>query len=79
MGLEATPPKPIEDRCRTERPKVKGQAVTDCNQSRLAALHMYTDDPIAIVVGAERAKRLLIAWHEVTREARVVMAGAEKR
>ena len=30
------------------------------------AVHMYTDDPIFVVVGVQRAKRLLSVWRSVT-------------
>lgn len=61
------------------RPKRRGMANPDCNQSRLATIHMYTDDPVAIVVGAQRAMRLLQAWHTVTNSVNLTMAGPEKR
>ncbi|KAL3920327.1 MAG: hypothetical protein SGPRY_005290 [Prymnesium sp.] len=40
---------------------------------------MYTDDPLAIVVGVGRAMRLLEAWHRVTSQINLTMAGADKR
>lgn len=69
----------LEPRCREERPKVKGEAITDCTQTRLASIHMYTDDPVIIVVGVARAIRIIQAWREVTGRIGVTMAGAEKR
>ena len=69
----------LEEQCRRDRPKQAGVAPPDCNQQRLAALTMYSDDPVAIVVGVERAVRLLEAWRLVTRTANVQMAGPEKR
>ena len=71
--------RPLEDKCRQQRPKQKGQARTDCTQTRLATIHMYTDDPIMIAVGVQRAKRLMLAWKGVTHGVRLTMAGADKR
>lgn len=70
---------PLEDRCRAERPKHKGVALSDCTQTRLAILTMFTDDPLAGVVGVQRALRLLEAWRRVTQGSGLVMAGADKR
>ena len=70
---------PLEAKCRRERPKRRGRALSDCTQTRLAYIHMYTDDPLAGVVGVERAMRLLRAWRTVTGGIRVTMAGADKR
>ena len=69
----------LEDECRRRRPKVKGEALSDCTQTRLAAMYMYTDDPTAIAVGVDRTLRLLEAWRLVTGNIKVVMAGPEKR
>ncbi|KAL3910367.1 MAG: hypothetical protein SGPRY_009082 [Prymnesium sp.] len=79
LGGLASKKKKLEDECRTARPKRTGQAQTDCTQARLATLHMYTDDPLVIVVGVRRAMRLLEAWHRVTDEINLAMAGADKR
>ena len=38
----------LEPLCRRQRPKTTGEALSDCKQTRLAALYMYTDDPVAI-------------------------------
>ena len=69
----------LEEQCRLQRPKKKGKALSDCTQSRLAVIHMFTDDPCAIVVGVERTLRLLKAWCEVTEGIQLEMAGPEKR
>jgi hypothetical protein len=69
----------LELKCRTERPKRRGQAPSDCTQTRLAALKMYTDDPAGIVVGRARLKRMLAAWRHVTSEINLIMAGPDKR
>ena len=53
-------------------------ALTGHNEPRLAAAHMYTDDPIFVVVGAERAKRLLAVWRSVTSQINLTMAIAAK-
>ena len=42
-------------------------------------LVMFTDDPVAAVVGVERTQRLLRAWHTVTQGVKLEMAGADKR
>lgn len=48
-------------------------------EQRLYAVHMYTDDPIFIVVGVERALRLLKCWHVLVSAVRLEMAIPEKR
>ena len=40
---------------------------------------MYTDDPVFIVVGVQRALRALRLWRRLTDEMGLVMAIAEKR
>jgi len=50
-----------------------------CAQHRLYAVHMYTDDPVFIVVGVQRALRALRLWRRLTDEMGLVMAIAEKR
>ncbi|MDC0525636.1 hypothetical protein OAO87_01460 [bacterium] len=57
---------PLEALCREQRPKITGEALSDCRQTRLAILKMYTDDALACVVGIDRAIRLLEAWRGVT-------------
>ena len=54
---------------------------SDCaaSQLRLWAVHMYTDDPIFIVVGVDRALLLLECWYKLTRRLRLLMAIPEKR
>lgn len=69
----------LEEACCQESAGTRSKAAPDCTQTRLATLHMYTDDPLAIVVRSSRAARLLSAWREVTAQAGVVMAGANKR
>ena len=71
--------KPLEDRCRQERPKRSREALSDCTQTRLAVLTMWTDDPASVVVGVARTVRLLEAWRKVTRGINLIMAGPEKR
>ena len=65
---------PLEAECRGRRPARAQEAPSDCKQTRLASLVMFTDDPAAVVVGVDRAVRMLEAWHRVTRSANVVMA-----
>ena len=52
--------------------------LTGRNEGRLMAVHMYTDDPVFIVVGALRAKRLLSVWRSVTAKMNLTMAIAAK-
>ena len=67
----------LEPKCRAQRPKRRGRALSDCTQTRLGVLKMYTDDPAAVVVGRERLKRMLAAWRAVTTEINLVMAGPD--
>ena len=69
----------LEAKCRESRPKKPREALSDCTQTRLATLDMYSDDPVAVVVGVERAMRLLQAWRKVTGSVNLEMAGADKR
>ena len=69
----------LEGRCRRERPPEAREAPPDCTQTRLAVLTMFTDDPASVVVGVQRATRLLRAWGTVTGRIRLEMAGADKR
>ena len=48
-------------------------------QSRLYVVHMYTDDPVMVVVGVHRAIRLLTLWMRLVTELRLIMAIPEKR
>ena len=50
-----------------------------CAQQRLYAAFMYTDDPVVVVVGADRALRALRVWRGLTDDVRLIMAIAEKR
>lgn len=65
--------------CQHERRLRTGEAYKDCNQTRLATIHMYTDDPVFVAVGVERALRLMRAWHEIVTDVNLTMAGPEKR
>ena len=49
------------------------------HQRRLYYVLMYCDDIVIIVVGAERAMRLIRCWRELTQSAGLIMAIAEKR
>ena len=69
----------LEQQCRASRPKAPREALSDCTQSRLAVLYMYTDDPVGVVVGVDRAIRMLQAWRIVTAGVNLEMAGADKR
>ena len=70
---------PLEEVCRRERPKRTREALSDCTQSRLAIMKMFTDDCVAVVVGVQRAVRLIEAWRIVTQEINVQMASEDKR
>ena len=48
-------------------------------QLRLYFVVMYTDDPLMVVVGVERALRLLRCWHLVCTRVGLLMAIPEKR
>ena len=63
---------------RTGRPCPPG-APEKCEQLRLYAAHMYTDDPIFLVVGVERALRALRVWRTLTQRVGLIMAAPEKR
>ena len=53
-------------------------ALTGRNEQRLMAVQMYIDDPIFVVVGVQRAKRLLSVWRSVTAQMNLTMAIAAK-
>ena len=88
MDLRFPPPKEIvdwkrrrkqlEETCRRQRRKKKGQALSDCTQSRLGSIRFYTDDPIAIAVGIPAATALVQALLEETEAINLEMAGADK-
>ena len=51
---------------------------TGRDERRLAVVHMYTDDPIFVVVASARAVRVLRTWRRVTRLINLTMAIAAK-
>ena len=51
---------------------------TGRNEVRLASALMYTDDPSFLVVGVERAVRLLVVWRWIARHTNLTMAIAAK-
>ena len=51
---------------------------TGRDECRLAVVHMYTDDPIFVVVSAARAVRVLRTWRRITRLINLTMAIAAK-
>ena len=66
--------------CRDEHaPELESPCEPDPAQLRLWVAHMYTDDPIFVVVGVERALLLLRCWHLLTRRLQLIMAIPEKR
>lgn len=48
-------------------------------EGRLYFTHMYTDDPVMVVVGVDRMIRLLTAWHWLTTNMKAITAVAKKR
>ena len=50
-----------------------------CSQQRLYSVWAYCDDPIFIVVGAERTLRALRVWRELVQSIGLIMAIEEKR
>lgn len=48
-------------------------------QLRLYAVHIFTDDPAFVVVGVQRALRLLRVWRALVSRIGLIMAIAEKR
>ncbi|KAJ1641134.1 hypothetical protein T492DRAFT_853864 [Pavlovales sp. CCMP2436] len=48
-------------------------------QLRLFSAHIYTDDPVFTVVGADRLLKLLRVWREVVQDLGILMAIPEKR
>ena len=51
---------------------------TGRDESRLAVVHIYTANPIFVVVGAAHAVRVLRTWKRVTRSINLTMAAAAK-
>ena len=51
---------------------------TGRNEVRLASALMYTDDPSFLVVGVERAVRLLVVWRWIARHTNLTMGIAAK-
>ena len=51
---------------------------TGRNEVRLASALMYTDDPSFLVVGVERAVRLLVVWRWIARHTNLTLAIAAK-
>ena len=75
--LLRTDPRPAAQRWLRARSNL--EARKGGHQRRLYAVHMYCDDSITAVVGADRAIRLLKQWRTLTRESGLIMAIAEKR
>jgi hypothetical protein len=51
--------KPLEDECRRQRPKQKGQALSDCTQTRLGGLYVFT---VRISLRKQMASDPLLLW-----------------
>lgn len=60
------------------REQKKGGIIA-CPQHRLYAAFVYTDDPIFLVVGAQRAIRAIRVWRSVVSQANLLTAIPEKR
>lgn len=54
--------------------KHKTSGVLVCPQHRLYAAFMYTDDPIFMVVGANRAMRAISVWRQLAHDAQLLTA-----
>ena len=50
-----------------------------CDFERLYTAYIFTDDPIFVVVGAQRALRALRVWRQLTTDTGLIMAIPEKR
>ena len=50
-----------------------------CTECRLYQIHMYCDDMLLVVVGADRAVRALRIWKTLVNDLGVIMAKPEKR
>ena len=50
-----------------------------CEYERLYAAYVFTDDPVFVVVGAERTVRALRTWRRLTADSGLIMAIPEKR
>ena len=70
------PPKPGSplQKWSSERAKLLGPS-----QGKFYFTHMYTDDPIMVVIGVDRMVRLLAAWHWLTTSMNAITAVAKKR
>ena len=72
--------RPSAERWRAARQAIRREHADEQRaQLRLYVVHMYTDDPIMIVVGVDRALRLLSLWVRLTTELGLIMAIPEKR
>jgi hypothetical protein len=67
------------DVCRAAHPDAARDDPRCTTSLRLWFVHMYTDDPLAGVVGVDRALRLLRCWRTLTDAVKLRMAIAEKR
>ena len=63
----------------SETPCFESRGKSVCPQERLYSIHMYTDDPIMIVVGVERTLLALRVWRRLTDNVGLLMAIPEKR
>eukprot|EP00966_Prymnesium_polylepis_P162041 3744999-Prymnesium_polylepis.1 len=61
------------------RPGEPAVDLTVCPNQRLYAAYIYSDDPVFIIVGVQRALRGLRVWRRLTTEARLIMADPQKR
>ena len=50
-----------------------------CEYERLYAAYVFTDDPVFVVVGAERTVRALRTWRRLTADSGLIMASPQKR
>ena len=77
QGVQLKTGVPCHNTRRWEQSKLKGIEV--CPQLRLYSAFMYTDDPIFLMVGVDRALRALKIWRQLTTSICLIMAIATKR
>ena len=77
--VQDTTGEPCHQARRFEEHGERASGARVCPNQRLYSCYMWTDDPIFIVVGAERAVRALRLWRALTLSVRLIMAAAIKR
>ena len=67
------------DVCRWIHERRRLSSLSGVNQLRRYSVHMYTDDPVFTIVGADAVVRAMRCWHQTTISFRLKMAIARKR